>query len=443
MERPGEKEIQRLLGKRIESHPAETRSSKNKQKRHPDKICAKLSDSKWESWITSMGGKALWQCVTQLRNNALHEDCSDRVECWHGRDMTVEISVTSATEMQMRLSPMSKVTNFMENKPPVSQGEFITVASSEAQKLKHDTDTMCHEECFFATKALSTQTFCPTCQHPERKPVPLSKVDKDGSRSLRYLCPCGEIRKAFPVRPLQPCPIPDEILSVHGFQRDNPILTGPLSRGYFDVWLRKRPTGTSPGEDLISYEMWQASPEPMKEALYQAVRTTVMSGRIPREWESALVKLLVKRTGEEHVLESLRPICLMATAAKIATGIWAHRLSQAAERDQVYEGSQEGFRPDRSARRQITRLMSCIQTCSKEKKKVVVAFLDFENYFNTISLPAVFMILRKLNMPEGDVQALEHIMALLTCKLYMRTVRNPHTSRWVEASDKDASSHPS
>ena len=36
----------------------------------------------------------------------------------------------------------------------------------------------------------------------------------------------------------------------------------------------------------------------------------------------------------------------------------------------------------------------------------------FENYFNTISLAAVFMILRKLNMPEADVQALEMYYAL-------------------------------
>ncbi len=85
MERPGEKEIQRLLGKRIESHPAETRSSKNKQKQHPDKICAKLSDSKWERWVTSMGGESLWQCVRQLRGEAMHEDCSGRVECSQGR----------------------------------------------------------------------------------------------------------------------------------------------------------------------------------------------------------------------------------------------------------------------------------------------------------------------------------------------------------------------
>ena len=40
-----------------------------------------------------------------------------------------------------------------------------------------------------------------------------------------------------------------------------------------------------------------------------------------------------------------------------------------------------------------------------------MAFLDFENYFNTISLPALFMILRKLSLPEADVSALERYYA--------------------------------
>ena len=52
MERPREKEIQRLLGKRTAKAPSDNRSSKIKQKRHPDKICARLSDDKWKSWIT-------------------------------------------------------------------------------------------------------------------------------------------------------------------------------------------------------------------------------------------------------------------------------------------------------------------------------------------------------------------------------------------------------
>jgi hypothetical protein len=170
---------------------------------------------------------------------------------------------------------MSKVTSFMENKPSTSLGEFITVASSEAQKLKYATDTMRHEECFFVTNALDAKSHYPCCPHPDRKPIPLSKVESDGTRSLRYLCPCGEIRKTFPVRQLKPCPIPDEILIARGFQSADPVITCALSREDFDVWLRKRPAGTSPGEDIISYEMWQASPEPMKEALYRAVRTDV------------------------------------------------------------------------------------------------------------------------------------------------------------------------
>jgi len=50
-------------------------------------------------------------------------------------------------------------------------------------------------------------------------------------------------------------------------------------------------------------------------------------------------------------LESIRPIRLMNTAAKIVTSVWAKRLSKSLEQQSVLEGLQEGFRPDRSTRR--------------------------------------------------------------------------------------------
>jgi len=37
---------------------------------------------------------------------------------------------------------------------------------------------------------------------------------------------------------------------------------------------------------------------------------------------------------------------------------------------------------------------------------ICVTFLDFENYFHTISLPALFLLLHKFGMNENDVQAL-------------------------------------
>ena len=75
--------------------------------------------------------------------------------------------------------------------------------------------------------------YCPSCNHAERKPVPLSTVNRDDSRAIRYLCACGELRKKFPVRPLDPCPVPDDLLRKQGFQSNDPDhYTPPQQRGF-------------------------------------------------------------------------------------------------------------------------------------------------------------------------------------------------------------------
>ena len=48
-----------------------------------------------------------------------------------------------------------------------------------------------------------------------------------------------------------------------------------------------------------------------------------------------------------------------------------------------------------------------MQDVERNQGTICVTFLDFENYFNTISLPALFLLLRKFGMNENDVQALE------------------------------------
>ena len=127
------------------------------------------------------------------------------------------------------------------------------------------------------------------------------------------------------------------------------------------------------------------------------------------EWKDAnimgaLTTLIPKKVGEEKILESICPICLMNTAAKIVTSVWAKRLSKSLEQQSVLEGPQEGFRPDRSTRRQISRFISALQDVERNQGTMCVTFLDFENYFNTISLPALFLLLRKFGMNENDVK---------------------------------------
>jgi len=110
-----------------------------------------------------------------------------------------------------------------------------------------------------------------------------------------------------------------------------------------------------------------------------------------------------------EILKLKRPICLMNTAAQIVTSVWAKRLSKRLEQQSVLEGSQEGFRPDRSAQRQISSFISALQDVERNQGTIYVIFLDIENHLNTISLPALFLLLHtgKFGMNENDVQILE------------------------------------
>ena len=85
----------------------------------------------------------------------------------------------------------------------------------------------------------------------------------------------------------------------------------------------------NPRAKMCRYEIWQQGPAGMQEALFQVVRAAVRNRKTSTELEGASVKLLYKKAGEEGILEHIRPICLMQTAAKIVTAIWAHRLGLA------------------------------------------------------------------------------------------------------------------
>jgi len=153
--------------------------------------------------------------------------------------------------------------------------------------------------------------------------------------------------------------------------------------------------------------MWQEALAEMKDALYQVVNQVLQNGKMPTSWEGALTTLIPKKVGEGKILGSIRLICLMKTATKIVTNVCAKRLSKSLEQQSGLQGPQEGFRPDRSTRQRISRFISALQDVERNQCTICVTFLDFENYFHTISLPALFLLLRKFGMNENDVQALE------------------------------------
>jgi len=123
---------------------------------------------------------------------------------------------------------------------------------------------------------------------------------------------------------------------------------------------------TSPERILITgsdnYHMTrvQEAPAEMKDALYQIVNQVIQNRKMPTSWEGTH-HTHPKEGWRGKILGSIRPICLMDTAAKIVTSAkrgaktkivtsakrGAKRFSKSQEQQSVFEDPQEGFLPDR------------------------------------------------------------------------------------------------
>ena len=417
MDRPREKEIARLMGKRAETGVPVQVQARNGEKRHPSMAIGTMGRDKWRKWFEwSTDTDPDW--LDTEWKEAEREGWEARTRQFYKNGVSTRITVHKGRDVKVQMRPLQHFTRFLSVMPVLEEGETITVQADSVRGVAssnstEEIDSLAEQECFFGANAMPNRPKCGHCKKEGRAgqsltPMAWGAEGLGGDRTIRYYChQCRHLERTVEAEPLKPCPIPDDLFENGKLDPNNPILTRSVGWEEFKEWVKKLPKGKSSGPDELTYEMWQEAPEEMRELLWQAVNRVNAGGRFPVEWEGAYTKLLVKKAGEEGILESLRPVCLMNTAAKIITGIWAHRLSVTLEAQGVLEDVQEGFRPERSTKRQVIRLLSCINDAKREGKKLFVTFLDFENYFNTISLNCLFELLRKFGMAEEDIQLLE------------------------------------
>ena len=415
MDTPKSKEVKTLLGQQLAPmQGTQAKASRASKKRHPDTIHACIACDKLHNWLIPILGPGIAKCIASAAAQR-QADHGEPSTLWSSRDTLLDIHSRSASEWSIRLRPISRITDLLEALPQLSDGEHVRVSASADSTSLDCADGLCNEETFFTINAMNHMSVCrsfPKCKGAAQDLIPITKVSHN-NRTVKFFCQvCHTVFDAICERDLDPCPVPADLLTRDGLDPSRPTLTTPLTWVDFEQYLQRRPKQKAPGEEIcdvggVTYERWQDGPPGMKIALFNAVEAVASGRRAPVEWEGAIVKLLPKKESEEHVLESNRPICLMATAMKLVTGIWAYRLLKAAEHRGVIESTQEGNRPMRSTRRQVTRLIQCLEATRSCQGSAVVAFLDIENFFNSISLPALFFLLRKIGMARADIAALQ------------------------------------
>ena len=108
----------------------------------------------------------------------------------------------------------------LEQRPDIDAGEYLQINQSNEQKLRHNTGAMCHEECFFATNAMSALAYCSKCISADHRLTPMTQIDKfpPSDRHLPYFChTCSAIHRTLPLRSLDDCSVPNELFQTTSF----------------------------------------------------------------------------------------------------------------------------------------------------------------------------------------------------------------------------------
>jgi len=165
--------------------------------------------------------------------------------------------------------------------------------------------------------------------------------------------------------------------------------------------LRK---GGAPGPDEIPYELLTTAPAAFQDALLECINEILAGGQPPPPgWLGGLVRFLPKPGGDPLEPSSYRPVCLLNTCYKVLSAIVNDRLYRLCERHGLLDPSQEGFRRLRCTQRQVQSLHWVIEDAARQGAPLYIAYLDFENAFNSIDHEALFRWLEELQVPDVDL----------------------------------------
>jgi hypothetical protein len=127
------------------------------------------------------------------------------------------------------------------------------------------------------------------------------------------------------------------------------------------------------------------------------------------EWLGAVAGYIPKKLSALLMTE-FRPIACICTKYSLLLSIVAERTSHAAEDWGLLDDAQEGFRRNRSTKRQLGKLHSIFAEQRRRKLSLsVVIYLDIKNAFNAVNHRAVYHILEAKGFPAADISLLRRL----------------------------------
>ena len=179
------------------------------------------------------------------------------------------------------------------------------------------------------------------------------------------------------------------------------VINVPFKMSEFKKALKKCKR-TSPGKDLLCYEMFRHMSDFGKKYLLDFFNSVWVSGVIPSSWRHAIIIPLLKPNKDKSNPGSYRPIALTSNICKLMERMIVFRLNWFLEKNGLLNIHQSGFRSKRKTLDQLLRLSDDILKGIGNKKYTLAVFLDIEKAYDMIWKKGVLYKLSKLGI-DGNM----------------------------------------
>ena len=113
-----------------------------------------------------------------------------------------------------------------------------------------------------------------------------------------------------------------------------------------------------------------------------------------------------KSDEEFNLIQNLRPIILRVVFLMIFTVIFQRQFASSLERTGTIDEEQQGSCCKRSARRAAHSLQNILWDANRERRKIAVLSLYWQNFFGSTSQEAFLLVVDSIGFSEEDVALL-------------------------------------
>ena len=175
-----------------------------------------------------------------------------------------------------------------------------------------------------------------------------------------------------------------EILLENPNQNENEDVNQPFDDDEVSNHINHLKNSKSPGIDYILNEFIKNCPEELIPVITKFFNIILVSGIIPNEWTTGIIKALYKNKGDINDINNYRGITLLSCLGKLFTSVINSRLYNYLTNEGILGNEQAGFRPKHSTLDHIFALQVLSSYYISEKKQLFCAFVDYSKAFDFI-----------------------------------------------------------